>query len=312
MSSTTKKYRIGSRGSKLALTQTNLVISHLTEKFNGTTEFEIVQIQTTGDKKQGTSGASFGDKKDWVYELEIALLRDEIDLAVHSAKDVPPNIESGTTILPILPREAPEDIFIGKKVNGRRVKFQELTPGSRIGTASLRRRACLLALGRGFEVEEFRGNVPTRVAKLDQSETLCGIVLAQAGVRRLNALEADEYEVLPQDVMLPAMNQGILAVQFREADRQLADILSSLSTTREKAIFTAERICTSTLGGSCNSAVAVHADVAEGTLKLRCWVLEQSGGEILKEVETGPLDAAEQIGIDLANRLIALGAKKYL
>lgn len=303
------RIRVGTRGSKLALTQTGFVCDVLRSQGF---EIELREIKTLGDKKQGTNAAKFGDKKDWIYELELALLGKEIDLAVHSGKDVPGNIEPGTALRPVLRRESPLDVFIGKKdlKKGARISFAE-AGSSLFGTASLRRRAQLLSLRPGARIVDHRGNVPTRIEKLDASAELSGIILAESGLVRLG-LNAVGYERLPVEEMLPAMNQGILCAQIREDDLKLTEALSKLSDPSTAAAFDAERACVSLLNGDCDSAIGVLAELGSGKLRLRAKVLLPDGTRQTAVDISGNTADALKIGRSAAEALIAKGAPELL
>ncbi len=301
------KLRVGTRGSALALTQTKTVIAALAPDISS----EIIEIKTSGDKKQGTAAARTGDKKDWVLELEMALLDGTIDLAVHCGKDIPGNIEPGTELLPVLSRATPNDIFIGKLVNDRRVSFSELTPGAQIGTSSLRRKSILYSLKRGFKPVDHRGNVGTRIAKLDESSDLSGIILAAAGVERLGALPVSEYETLPFDTMLPAMNQGILGVQFRSDDAATRSIVESISDKTLQGVFQAERRCAESLQGDCNTAISIYAEFKD-KLSLTAKIYSHDGEQVLAAEASGSLDEATNIGERVAQTLIKAGALEIL
>lgn len=303
------KIRVGTRGSKLAITQTGFVCEAL--KAVGF-EIEIIEVKTLGDKKQGTPAAKFGDKKDWIYELELALLAGQIDLAVHSGKDVPANTEKGTALFPVMKRESPYDVFIGRKnpALGRRISFAEAGSGL-FGTSSLRRKAQLLNLRPKAAVIDHRGNVPTRIDKLDSSEDLCGIILAESGIIRLG-LKDLEFERIPAEMMLPAVNQGTLCAQIRESETRLAAALKKLSDPAAAAAFEAERACVLLLNGDCDSAIGVFAEVVGRDLRIRSRVLLPDGTKQVEVAASGSVDDASGIGIRAAQELIARGAPEIL
>lgn len=254
------KLRIGTRGSELAKRQTELVIDAL-KKHHPDLEISVKEITTTGDRKNSTLDKGVSDKKEWIYELEQALLNNDIDLAVHSAKDIPASIEEGTAILPVLERATPNDCFIGKlnPQTGQRLTFEELPGGATIGTSSLRRNAALKLLRADITVVEMRGNVPTRIRKLDESKDLSGIVIAAAGIERL-ALPVQHY-LFPLGELLPAMNQGILAVQFRKIDQEVQTRLGDLILEDNAHVFFAERQCAERLRYDCRSAASIYASI---------------------------------------------------
>lgn len=305
------KFKIGTRGSQLALAQCDLLVKNLKQIFPDF-EFEIVKIKTSGDLKQGTALAAQGDKKDWILQLELAVLDGSIDFALHSGKDVPCDIEAGTQLLSILQRHNPKDIFIGKldpKTNQRK-SFKTLTDNAKIGTASLRRKAQLLRHNPKFEIIDHRGNVPTRIQKLDQSAELDGIVLARAGVERLD-LKIQFEEI---DCILPAVNQGTLVVQF--AKTEIKTILEQLIDSETQSCFEAERTCINILEGDCNSCIGCYATIDPSNhskkLKLQVRVLSQDGQKFLQVESSAEINQAQILGSKLANELLELGARQIL
>jgi len=299
-----RKIIIGSRGSKLALAQSELVCSRLVQS-DPSLEVSIKVIQTLGDRKQGTAAAQQSDKKDWVIDLERALLNHEIDLAVHSGKDVPANIEAGTEIFPILKRANSSDVFIGKKKpDGTRVKFAELPSGAVVGTASLRRQSALKFYRSDLKVVEHRGNVPTRIQKLEESTTLSGIVLASAGLERLGLQEV-AWEEIPKAIMLPAMNQGTLVAQTRRDDTRVAAISSALGDHETEAAYTAERACSEVLGGDCHSAISIYAACSADSLEIEARVYLNGAKDVLKDSCAGSLTQAGALGAELGRKIKA-------
>jgi len=262
-----QKIVIGTRGSDLALAQTEMVKAQLIANNPGLI-VSVRIIKTEGDRKQDTALEAQSDKKDWISDLERALINKEIDLAVHSAKDVPADTEQGTEIHSIMKRATPYDAFIGKRqANGSRLAFAELPRGACIGTASLRRRASLLSYRNDLVVRDHRGNVPTRLRKLDESADLSGIVLAAAGLERLG-LHDIAYEQLDCAVMLPSMNQGILAVQIRNADPSIRALIESVVDQKTAVELAAERAVAGVLGGDCHSAISIFAQVSAGEVSI--------------------------------------------
>ncbi len=304
--------RCGTRGSQLALAQTTLVINAL-EKAHKNLQIERHEVKTLGDRKQGTPQASQSDKKDWIIDLELALLNNEIDFAVHSSKDVPYELEPGTALLPILTRANPFDSFVGRKISadGRRLKFSELPLGAKVGTASLRRRAFLRKLRPDVEVVEHRGNVPTRLQKMDDSEDILGVILASAGLERLK-IPGLEYESFSAIEMMPALNQGTMAVQFRANDLHTRELLEQLVDPATHAAWLAERTVAEILEGDCKSAIASFAECKDDTLRLISTVMLPDGSESISADESGTLAQAQTIGQKVGDRLIELGAKKII
>lgn len=307
------KFRIGTRGSDLALVQTTTVIEAL-QAMDPSISCDIIEIKTSGDKKQGGEKASFGDKKDWVYELELALLDSTIDIAIHSAKDVPGNTEGGLALLPVLTRATPFDIFIGNEISSKdsRVRFNDLTENAVIGTSSLRRKAALTLYKPTLSILEHRGNVPTRIRKLEQSKELSGIILAAAGIERLGLLNPQQYEVIDRKIMLPSANQGILAAQFREKDSSVKVLLESISSFKLRAEFMGERSCAHALGGDCNSAIGVYASAHGEKITVEASVYDPDGSGEIRASVSGSIDAAVTVGQKLAKELLDRGASKYL
>jgi hydroxymethylbilane synthase len=300
----------GTRGSQLALVQTELVAKALGLKFP---ELAVTQkiIKTLGDKKQGTKAASQSDKRDWVHELEVALLSGEIDFAVHSGKDVPHDINPTTLLIPVLKRSSPHDVFIGKISRGHQIKFDELAAGAVIGTASLRRKAFLLRIRPDLKVVEHRGNVPTRIKKLEESEELSGIILASAGLKRLE-LNVQAEEIDPK-LMVPGINQGILTVQIKSDNIALREKLAGICDQHTKVAFEAERGCAKVLEGDCKSAIGIYAHVsAKEEVTLECAIMSHDGSKIVRLVQSDSFQNAFALGQNVALKLLQNGGKKIL
>jgi hydroxymethylbilane synthase len=304
--------RCGTRGSQLALAQTQMVIDAL-ENAHKTLQVERHEVKTLGDRKQGTPQASHSDKKDWIYDLELALLHNDIDFAVHSSKDIPYEIEAGTALLPVLARANPFDAFVGRKISGdtKRLQFADLPQGAKVGTASLRRKAFLLKMRPDIIVVEHRGNVPTRVQKMDDSPDIMGIILASAGLQRLQ-IPGLHYESFPSQIMLPALNQGTLAVQFRENDDAMREMLQSIVDTATYATWLAERTVAEILEGDCKSAIGIYAECVDNKLLLSASVMLPDGSEFVSAKDTSTLAEAQTLGVSVGNRLLELGAKKII
>ncbi len=281
--------KVLTRGSALALTQTRLVISKLRELYPDR-HFEEVIVKTTGDLKQGTAEAALLDKRAWIDTLEEALISGAGDLAVHSGKDLPAELMSGTEAFAIFERETPNDTFIGRLVDGKRLKLSELPLGSKIGTASNRRRESLLSFRHDLEVVPLRGNVTTRIKKLDDGE-LDGAILAAAGVRRLGL---EEGELLPLEFFVPAPAQGILAIQVRKGEAP------NLVSKALNSVFLAERSFARALGASCKSAIGAYAVIDDDKLILTGAVYGK--GCMKKEQISGLVFEATELGEQLAKR----------
>jgi len=302
---------IGTRGSALALAQSELVKAELLAKNPGLV-VEVSIIKTEGDRKQGTPLAAQSDKKDWIIDLERALLAGEIGLAVHSGKDVPAELEPGTVMSSILKRANPFDVFIGKKQpDGRRLTLAEVPHGGIVGTASLRRKASLVAHRSDIILRDHRGNVPTRIQKLDDSPDLSGIVLAAAGLERL-ALPGVSYELLDRSIMLPAMNQGALAAQLRANDDRVSRYVDSIQDGSTAAEFDAERAVSEVLGGDCHSAISIFAETRGGTIVISSRVFARDYSSSIAHSVEGAVMQAAQIGTRLGQEILALGADSLL
>lgn len=302
---------IGTRGSALALAQTEMVAQQLAA-VHPHLSVEVKIIKTEGDRKQGTPLAAQSDKKDWIIDLERALLAGEIDMAVHSGKDVPGEIEPGTEIRSILKRATPYDAFVGKiQPDGKRLSFANLPHGAIVGTASLRRKASLRTNRADIVLRDHRGNVPTRVKKLDESPDLSGIILAAAGLERL-ALPDLQYEVLPRDVILPAMNQGALAAQVRAGDERVSKIVSLLADRATAAEFVAERAVAEVLGGDCHSAISIFAEAQGEELSVTCRIFEAEGVRSVSYADSGSISSAAQLGTHVGREVLSRGGADIL
>lgn len=310
------KITIGTRGSLLALTQTKLVASELLKLEPGL-EIELKEIKTRGDKKQGTPEASKGDKKDWIFELEQEILDRKIDIAVHSGKDVPSDYEPGTSIMSVLKREDPRDVFIGRSLDdGSQLKWADLKPEAVVGTASLRRQASIRRLRPDIKLVEHRGNVPTRLAKLKELTHLSGIVLAKAGILRLNLPDL-QFEEFSTGDMMPAVNQGILCIQYHSQRNEIAELLGRLSDSETQAAFVAERACVTLLKADCKSSVSVFACIKRDSgvpeLSLSARVLLTDGSENIELLDARATMAnAHELGERVGNELVASGAHELI
>ncbi len=297
--------KIGTRASKLALWQANWVQSALNQKFPGQ-KIELVTIKTKGDKILDVPLAKVGGKGLFVKEIEQALLEGRIDLAVHSMKDMPAEIPQGLCIGAVPQREDPADVLVSK--DG--LVFCALKSDAVIGTSSLRRAAQLRHARPDIVIMPLRGNLDTRLKKL-QSENLDAIVLAAAGIKRLD-LEQRITEYLPADIMLPAVGQGALCIERRQDDRRIEPLLATLDHPSTRAVVMGERAFLNRLGGSCQVPIAGHGEIHGNTFGLTGLVADLDGSRIIKANLSGPVDKTEAIGIKLAEQLIARGADKIL
>ncbi len=299
--------KIGTRGSKLALWQANWVRSASIEKFPSLS-IEVVVIKTKGDKILDVPLAKVGGKGLFVKEIEEALLDGRVDLAVHSMKDMPADVPQGLAIGSIPKRENPFDVLISK--NGKR--FSELDLGARIGTCSLRRAAQLRHARPDISILPLRGNLDTRLKKLEAGdEKLDAVVLAAAGIKRLN-LENRVSEYLDESTMLPAVGQGALCIECRENDPKVARILADLDDPETRTVVMGERAFLYRLGGSCQVPIAGFGKIEKGTFRLSGLVADLDGSTLYRDSHSGPVNSSENIGVELAERLMAVGADKIL
>ncbi|MGD8990376.1 MAG: hydroxymethylbilane synthase [Desulfobacterales bacterium] len=297
--------RIGTRGSKLALWQANWTKSILEAKFPSTL-IELNIIKTQGDKILDVPLAKVGGKGLFVKEIEQALLAERIDIAVHSMKDMPADIPQGLSIGAIPERENPVDVFISRSG----VPFKELPAGSVIGTSSLRRGAQLRHTRADIVIRSIRGNLDTRLKKLE-TEHFDALVLAAAGIRRLN-LEHRITEYLDATVMLPAIGQGALCVETRKDDPTVGPLVAAMDHAPTRAIVSGERAFLKRLEGGCQVPIAGHGTIKNKTFTLAGLVADIDGAKVIKAEKSGPVESAETIGIALAEELLDRGALQIL
>lgn len=298
-----KNIRIGTRDSQLAMWQAEWVKSKL-ELFYPDHVFELVPMKTKGDKILDVPLSKIGDKGLFTKELEQGLLNEELDLAVHSLKDLPTMLPEGLIISTFCEREEPRDVFLSK--NG--VPLEELPLGSLIGTSSLRRKAQLKHYRPDLNFIDLRGNLQTRWRKLQESE-MDGIVLAAAGVKRLGWGERIT-QILPEEMMLSAVGQGSVAIEIVESRSDIVELLSPLNDIDTEQAVRAERALMRKLEGGCQVPVGGLAQVVNGKIVLRGMVASLDGERLIKAEATGT--DPEAVGIEVANRLIALGATEIL
>ena len=297
--------KIGTRTSKLALWQANWVKSALAAN-RAAQNIELVPIKTKGDKILDVPLAKVGGKGLFVKEIEQALLDGRIDVAVHSMKDMPAEIPQGLCIGAIPPREVAADVLISR-ANQR---FSELRRGAVIGTSSLRRAAQLRHCRPDLKIAPLRGNLETRLRKLE-TESLDAIVLAAAGVKRLQ-LDDRITEYLDSAIMLPAVGQGALCVETRQGDAMISVMMQGLDDRHTRAVVLGERAFLNRLGGSCQVPIAGYGEIKDGGFHLTGLVAEIDGSRIFSSVMAGTLDASEFVGISLAETLLSMGADKVL
>ncbi|ALF11699.1 hydroxymethylbilane synthase [Parageobacillus thermoglucosidasius] len=300
-----RKIIVGSRRSKLALTQTNWVIEQL-RQLGAPFEFEVKEIVTKGDKILDVTLSKVGGKGLFVKEIEHAMLNNEIDMAVHSMKDMPAVLPDGLIIGCVPPREDHRDVLISKN----KETFADLPSGAVVGTSSLRRSAQLLAKRPDLTIKWIRGNIDTRLAKL-QTEDYDAIVLAAAGLVRMGWASDVITEYLATDVCLPAVGQGALAVECRESDEELREWLQKLNDIdTERAVY-AERAFLRQLEGGCQVPIAGYAHVNnQNDIVLTALVASPDGKELYKETVSG--SDPENVGTTAADLLIKRGAKALI
>ena len=297
--------KIGTRGSKLALTQANLVADSLKRTAPGITA-EICVIKTSGDIMQDVALTKIGGKGVFVKEIEDALLCSTVDLAVHSMKDVPTEIPAGLTFAAILRREDARDILVSK--DNQKMEF--MPRGARIGTGSMRRSAQLLAILPDLAIVPLRGNLETRLKKI-QAENLQGIILAAAGMKRLG-LAGKISQYLPIETMLPAVGQGALGLEVRDGNNDLMEVLAKLNHAPTAAEITAERSFLRHLGGGCLLPIAAFGKLEGEKLTLEGLVAAPNGSSVIRDKVRGAIAEAEELGKRLAEIIIEKGGKKLL
>jgi len=302
---TSREFRIGTRGSQLALYQANWVKERLIQNYPGL-RVALVKIKTTGDRIQDAPLAKIGGKGLFVKEIEEALAQGRIDMAVHSIKDVPTELPQGLRLSVITKREDPRDVFISR--NGAPLK--DLPQGAKIGTSSLRRQAQLLYFRGDFEMVPLRGNLDTRLKKLE-AMNLDGVVLALAGVRRLG-LESRITETLSQEISLPAVGQGALGIETRVGDGDVEERLRFLDDPDSSVAVSGERAFLRRLGGGCQVPIAAYGQTVGAIFRIDGMVGKADGKRLLRDQVEGPAEGAESLGIRLAEALLRAGAAEIL
>jgi hydroxymethylbilane synthase len=285
------RLRLGTRGSALALAQARQVARMLDA------DVELVTITTSGDETSSTASASIGDKSRFVKEIEEALLAGAIDLAVHSAKDVPGVLPDGLAIVGVPEREDARDALVGS-----------LPEGASVGTSSLRRRSQLLADRPDLQVSDLRGNVDTRLRKL-ASGSFDAVVLAVAGLKRLGR---DEGTPMPVATMTPAPGQGCLALEARRDDTRASELAERLTDRRALVRLTVERAVVERLEATCETPVGAYAELEEDVLRLHAFVGLPDGSTWIRDTLEGSADDPAALGRELGDRLLAAGAAELL
>ncbi|MTI81983.1 MAG: hydroxymethylbilane synthase [Firmicutes bacterium] len=300
-----KEIIVGTRESNLAMCQTNWVVENLKQHYPDCT-FKVVKIKTQGDKILDVALSKIGDKGLFTKELELAMLEKEIDFAVHSMKDLPTKLPDGLTIGAICQRESPADVLITP--NGK--KIDQLPKGARVGTSSLRRSAQLLKYRSDLKLESLRGNINTRMKKL-QIEQLDGIVLAAAGITRVG-WEEHITQYIPYEICLPAVGQGALGIEIREDDNEILQMVKSIEDKDTYSAITAERALMKKLEGGCQVPIGALGQLHDTTLHLEATVVSLDGTKAIRLDIEGPVERAAELGDELANRLLENGADKIL
>lgn len=298
-----QQIRIGTRGSKLARWQAEWVASELAKHH---VETELVFLKTLGDVKSGPIG-NVGTQGVFTKEIQRALLDNQVDLAVHSLKDLPTDETDGLHLSTVPPRESCGDVLIANDVN----TLDELPTGAVVGTGSARRRAQLLAHRPDLEVHDLRGNVDTRLRKLREDNSINAIILAEAGLRRLG-LEHHISQVIPKTIMLPAVGQGALGLETREDDQTTREAIGTLHDQATFQSILAERALLRTLRGGCIAPIGAWARLEGDELTLDAIVLNADGTQKVTATASALAEQCEELGIRTANELLAQGAAELL
>jgi hydroxymethylbilane synthase len=294
-------FRIGSRGSQLALWQANHVADWLRARGH---QVEIEIIKTTGDKITDVALSKVGVKGLFTKEIEEALAAGRVDLAVHSLKDLPTELAPQFTLAAVTKREDARDVFVSLKYT----RFTELPQEARVGTSSLRRQAQLKAVRPDLEMFPLRGNVDTRLGKLESGD-LHGIILAAAGLKRLGRME-HVREALPVEVMCPAVGQGAMAIECRSSDPATQWELAFLDDAATRKATTAERALLRTLGGGCQVPIGGYGELMDDGLRLTAVVARPDGSRLIREQQTG--SDPETLGRKVGEALLGKGARQIL
>jgi len=297
------KLRIGSRGSQLALWQANHISALLRSRGH---EVEIEIIHTTGDKITDVALAKVGTKGMFTKEIEEALAAEKVDLAVHSLKDLPTELPKGFEIAAITERQDPRDALCSKNYSS----IEDLPNGARVGTSSLRRQAQLKAIRPDLDIHPLRGNVDTRLRKLEQGE-YDAIILASAGLKRLGKTELVK-QIIPAEIMCPAAGQGALGIEIREGDAKTRELLAFLNDPNARAATMCERALLNSLGGGCQVPIGAFAEVHDGRLHLDSIVADPDGSKLLRDSRDGNTEDAESVGNEAGASLLKRGGDQIL
>lgn len=297
--------KVGTRASKLARLQTDLVVGRIAELFPSET-VEIVTISTGGDRNRSVPIADLGVRGVFVKELEDALLAGEVDFVVHSLKDMPSDLPEGLSLVAVLNREDRRDVLVSR--DG--LSLAELPPKSRLATSSRRRAAQIKAVRDDLEFVDIRGNVPTRIEKM-QAGQCDAMVLAAAGLTRLG-LDEHISEAFAIDLCTPAAGQGALALECREKDRELVEKLVLLDDPAVRAEIECERAYLAELGGGCSVPIGASARMIEDSLELTGCIAALDGSSIFRREHLGPLAEPEALGRELASLMLEGEARKVV
>jgi len=297
--------RIATRKSPLALWQAEYVKSEL-EKAHPALEVELVPMSTRGDKILDTPLAKIGGKGLFIKELEVAMQEGEADIAVHSMKDVPMEFPEGFELGVVCPRENPQDAFVSNTYK----HFDDLPQNAVVGTCSLRRKAQILAVRPDLKIKDLRGNVQTRLSKLDAGE-FDAIILAAAGLLRLEMSERIAH-VLDTELSLPACGQGAVGIEIRANDETTLNYLKALQCESTQIRVSAERALSRTLGGGCQVPIAAYAVLQDDKVFLKARVASVDGTTVLHVEDSAPYADAELLGQTLGQQLLEKGAKEIL
>ncbi|GBG55460.1 porphobilinogen deaminase [Sporomusaceae bacterium FL31] len=300
-----EKLVIGTRGSKLALWQANYIADCLRSRFPGV-EVSLKRVMTTGDKILDVPLARIGGKGLFTKELETEMLTGQIDLAVHSLKDMPTELPPGLTLAAITERVDPGDAFISPQYK----TVDALPQGAKVGTSSLRRKAQLLNYRPDLVISDLRGNLDTRLQKLE-TEQLDAIILAVAGLKRLGWQDRIT-QVLPPSLCLPAVGQGALAIETRSDDAEVIAMLAFLNHDSTRAAVTAERSFLREVEGGCQVPVGVFGQANNNSLLLEAVILSVDGVQVIRDTVSGTWAEAEDLGRALAQKMLAAGGREIM
>jgi hydroxymethylbilane synthase len=302
------KLRIGSRGSQLALWQANHISALLRARGH---EVEIEIIHTTGDKITDVPLAQVGAKGGlgkgiFTKEIEEALAAGRVDLAVHSLKDLPTELPAGFEIAAITEREDARDAFCSQRYSS----IKDLPQNARVGTSSLRRQAQLKAICSDLNIQSLRGNVDTRLRKLERGN-YDAIILAFAGLKRLGKTELVK-QIIPVEIMCPAAGQGALAIEIRQGDASMRHVLEFLNDPAARAATDCERALLNRMGGGCQVPIGAFAEMQNGKLHLEAIVADPDGSKVLRESREGDINDPEKLGNEVGEILLSRGGDKIL